>query len=500
MFVACSTNTFRFNSNVGNVELALWDGEALLETCQTPCTLDIEHGSSVWVSVGEDAAIYPKPYSTDGVPWDGSIDLGDWFQVLAFDDMDPDNWGMEPLVAVTSLPLFLPTYTSENLAAIRYDSNAYYIYVGSADEFYIMSDTDYVYYALTNFDQMQLELFVAEQPFIETFTEITGLQATQIADMLLASDNALAFLDTVTLELVKKILETDETNREKIAQLSELLNHAEFELRELYFGSNEEILQHIDGYLRQKRGDMEASFLDAQALNELVKAGKIDEVASALKMGIANPNAKVNGYPVLFNAAQHSLEMLDIFIAAGANINARYYWAEKTVYNICANDDSWYCLEDTGRGILSAPPELSLDESQIALDAYTHTAQIVRLLDAGIKIVPSSIDPRYNNKDNDIIVDYLFKSIEDDSNPSLQQIFLATIGTDPQSAAAKYHRSYHSERGRLLTAAVHKGSAWHVKALLEIGAEDGFFRSAYKYAKENGYDEIADMLEAAEEK
>ncbi|MDR2869812.1 MAG: hypothetical protein LBV04_05120 [Deferribacteraceae bacterium] len=262
MLTACAkTQTFYFNSNVPDVWVATSEDNG----CFTPCKLSVdfnpEDSESAEIHVGNDLS-----FEADAYVYDDNDDL------LHRDDFDakkPRRMGsiidseLRDMIEYSIvIPIYLPFGTSTTssitieIATIRpsvtttdlssggngisyvftpiyYDTNSFYIYVGELNT-YTFGNYEVVGYALGNFEPMRQELFATEQPYISAFAELSALTNIAIQELLLASEDALDFLDMVTAEKLKMIMGSDLDEQEKVENVAKFLSLKERMVQHYY--------------------------------------------------------------------------------------------------------------------------------------------------------------------------------------------------------------------------------------------------------------------------
>ncbi|MDR2869909.1 MAG: hypothetical protein LBV04_05635 [Deferribacteraceae bacterium] len=275
ILVACVNRdeTFYFDSNITLNVTANWGYPS--QGCHTPCQLELQTGDHVSVYLNS----HNDKFHIYGYDSSGNI-IATWDSPYAevvlgkLGGMDGVLLSSPP--TITTAAVLMPfAYTSEatratyrSLQAIHYDTYSYYIYVQDAATTYVFGENDFVAYALKNFEPMRSELFATEQPYIAAFTELTDL--ANIADILLASDSAVEFLDKLTMAKITAIW-NDETlsKREKIADVAKFLRYDEWRIARIE--ANGPTI--IDDMAEQKI-DRNPSFL--RDIEEYLQAHSID--------------------------------------------------------------------------------------------------------------------------------------------------------------------------------------------------------------------------------
>ncbi|MDR2870596.1 MAG: hypothetical protein LBV04_09115 [Deferribacteraceae bacterium] len=204
MLTACGpkSQTFYFDSNKPNVEIRM--SAQVDDSCYTPCKLKL-------IPDDEDNYFFIRDYnySESGIietTAHGFKDYdGEYFPDVAFKHLIR---GYDNGIVSISSPAFtttdLTSITSDAIvyvALIRYDTNAYYIYV-SESELYAFSDPDFLIsqYVLTNFEQMRAELFATKQPLIAGLAKLIAAapyKPANIEELLLQSTDAASFLNAL---------------------------------------------------------------------------------------------------------------------------------------------------------------------------------------------------------------------------------------------------------------------------------------------------------------
>ncbi|MDR2870350.1 MAG: hypothetical protein LBV04_07870 [Deferribacteraceae bacterium] len=120
-------------------------------------------------------------------------------------------------------------------SVIAYDRNHYYIYLQELtvprqnredDEptskvLYIMDESEYASYVLQNFSIMKQELYYAEQPFITALIEASSVDIIPV--LLADSNDAIEFLDAITLAKIESILASEPTQQGRIDSIAKIL-------------------------------------------------------------------------------------------------------------------------------------------------------------------------------------------------------------------------------------------------------------------------------------
>jgi hypothetical protein len=261
---AGEVQTFYFDSNVNVIVTSDNPYGTADKSCTTPCQLDIEMGfyDDVRFSVSnptyfQEKKIESDAYFSDGERYSefrGPLDKFAFFNFQLVEVQSEVGMITSSVPSTTTALVIWPTDSSSAIAhsanAIYYDTNSYYIYA-SNDVSYIFGDYEFVSYALRNFEAMQAELFVTEQPFIAAFAEMTGLP--NIADLLQSSDSPIRFLDLLTLTKLKLILESEQDEQDKIDAVSAFLNYSKPAIKRLYNEDKTKFIKNINNYLEEKR-------------------------------------------------------------------------------------------------------------------------------------------------------------------------------------------------------------------------------------------------------
>jgi hypothetical protein len=246
MLTACGakSQTFHFDSNMSNVEIMNEEG-----SCYAPCKLKLtpdslnstfmirDHNYSRHGAVNVVAHGFDENWDEDFFefhvelinPFDEELHLvyaftlGTVFTtVSAISTLQVISL---PITTTADLTTGTKNFLEYAIATINYDTNAYYIYI-SESESSIFADPDFLIsqYVLTNFEQMQAELFVTKQPFIAGLTELIassyvpndwpyerqGWPMPNIEELLLASTDVASFLNA----LIKSDYRTEPMRRD----------------------------------------------------------------------------------------------------------------------------------------------------------------------------------------------------------------------------------------------------------------------------------------------
>ncbi|MDR2869392.1 MAG: hypothetical protein LBV04_02980 [Deferribacteraceae bacterium] len=259
--------TFSFQSNANDLYISMGD-----QSCYTPCELTVIPNKAMFVTVGHDPELQfhmkadrgERATSGNGDSSNSSSNAGNWVG-NDFDIISGSDAKAIIIMLLTSTSTTLAVVTTgvvleaaqQSMVVYQYDTKAYYIYLSGVYTGYALHQQALTNYAIQNFPQMQQEIFYEDQPHIDALAELSKLSNERLKELLIGANaplnGTLSFLDALTLEKVKEILNSELSKSEKIASLSEFLWYDKEALSIIYSDDMELFLKQIDDYLKAKR-------------------------------------------------------------------------------------------------------------------------------------------------------------------------------------------------------------------------------------------------------